>query len=133
MYILVFALVGAFALWVSFAAPHKSTGSGTLAGPVIVVDLNHDGLPNHKDTITYKVSTTATTTPEVGTRCYQGGKFVLDAYSGYFNSSIQGPNVTLNSGYWDASKAASCTGRLFYYDRHGRQVVLATLSYNVNP
>ena len=128
-----FGVVGGFIGWAAFAAPHKPRGSGTIAGPYMVLDLNHDGLPNHRDEVTYKVSTTASSTPEVHTKCYQGTNFVLDGYTGYFNSSIQGPNLTLDSSYWNPTLAAKCTADLFYYDHHGRQIVLASLSYTVNP
>ena len=38
----------------------------------------------HYGRITFDVSTTATTTPQVGLRCYQGSNWVYDAYVGYF-------------------------------------------------
>jgi hypothetical protein len=50
-----------------------TTGSSTLTGPVIVHDLNGNGSADHGDSITFNVSTTATSTPTVGLRCYQNG------------------------------------------------------------
>lgn len=111
----------------------SSGGSSTLTGPVMVTDLNGDGLPNHGDSITFNVSTTATSSPEVGLRCYQGNAWVLDGYVGYYPSYAFNPYFTLDSSYWDSTQSASCTARLFYYDNRSRERVLATLSFDVAP
>jgi hypothetical protein len=110
-----------------------TTSTSTLSGPVMVTDLNGDGLPNHRDSITFDVSTTATSTPEVGLRCYQGSAWVLDGYVGYWSGYEFTPYFTLDSGYWVDGVEASCTARLFYYDKRGREQDLATLSFSVAP
>lgn len=107
--------------------------SSTLTGPVMYTDLNGNGVANHGDSITFNVSTTATSTPEVGLRCYQGSAWVLDGYVGYYPSYAFNPYFTLDSSYWDSSQSASCTARLFYYDSRSREHVLATLSFDVAP
>jgi hypothetical protein len=108
-----------------------STTSSTLSGPVMVTDLNGDGSPNHYDSITFDVSTTATAYPEVGLRCYQGSSWVFDGYVGYFPGYLFDPWFTLDSGYWVDGVAASCDARLFYYDNRGREHVRATKSLPV--
>jgi hypothetical protein len=117
LYMLAFAVVGAFTLWVSFAAPHNGdtkTGTSSLTGPVMVTDLNSDGLPNKGDSITFNVSTTATSLPQVGLRCYQGTSYVFDAYVGYFPGYLFNKWFTLSSNYWQNAAAATCHARLFY-------------------
>lgn len=140
LFVLIFASVGAVAIWQSLAAPHNggggkpTGGTSTLTGPVMVGDLNSDGLANHGDTIDFTVSTTATSVPQVGLRCYQGSNFIYDAYKSFYGSD---PAFTspfkLESGYWQSGTAANCTARLFYNDKKGHQVVLTTLSFVVNP
>ena len=85
----------------------------------------------HNGRITFNVSTTATDTPMVGVRCYQGSDFVMDGYVGYFPSYMFNPWFVLDSGYWADGVAATCNARLFYYDRRGREIVLATKSFPV--
>src|SRR5262245_25500999 len=101
--------------------------SGTVSGPVMVTDNNGDGLPNHGDSITFNVSATGTSTPQVGLRCHQDGNWIYDGYVGYFPGYMFDPWFTLQSSYWVSGISASCTARLFYNDRRGRQIVLATL------
>jgi len=113
--------------------PQGGGGSSTLTGPVMVHDWNSNGAPNYNDDITFNVSTTATTRPEVGLRCWQGTNWVDDAYVSYFDSWLSAPYFTLNSTKWDATLAASCTARLFYYNKRGQENVLATLSFEVAP
>jgi hypothetical protein len=130
IYVAAFSMIGLFTLWVSLAAPHKSGGS--ITGPVMVTDANSNGVANWGDVITYNVAATTTSTPNVSTRCYQNGSFVLDAYSEFYPDGVNGPNTTLKSNYW-TSGAANCTARLFSYDKRGNQIVLATLNFDVNP
>jgi hypothetical protein len=108
-------------------------GAGTFSGPVMVADNNGDGHPNRLDSITFNVSTTATTKPQVGLRCYQGSNWIYDGYVGYFPGYMFSPWFTLDSGYWEAGVPATCNARLFYNDQRGRQIVLATMSFGVAP
>jgi hypothetical protein len=109
----------------------SSSSSSTLVGPVMLVDNNGDGLANHYDSITFNVATTATSKPQVGLRCYQGSAWVYDGYVGYWAGYMFTPYFTLDSGYWEAGVPATCNARLFYNDNRGREVVLATLSFDV--
>jgi hypothetical protein len=111
-----------------------TTGSSTLTGPVIVHDLNGNGYADHGDSITFNVSTTATSTPTVGLRCYQNGVWVYDEYLGFYSGGYwTNPYFTLDSTYWITGASASCTARLFYYDRRSREQGLATLTFPVGP
>ncbi len=134
MYVLVFALVGAFALWVSLAAPHKggNGGGGNTLSLVLSDDLNNDGLPNYNDTITYSVSSGATSAPSVKTACYQNGVLVLHADASFYsgNPFAYQDFLKLTSGAWTGG-SADCTATM-YYNSHNKQVTLATLSFHVN-
>jgi len=107
--------------------------TSTFTGPVMVKDQNGNGSPNYMDEITFNVSTTASTRPEVGLRCYQGTAFVEDAYVSYFDSWLSPTYFQLGSSYWDPTLDASCTARLFYYDSRAREHVLATITFAVAP
>ena len=87
----------------------------------------------HNGRVTFNVSTTATDRPFVGLRCYQGTNFVYDGYVGYFPGAMFDPWFTLDSPSWADGVSASCTARLFYYDRRGNQNVLMEQSFPVAP
>ena len=106
------------------------TGGGSLS--LVVLD-GADSVANHGERVAFEVSTTATDRPFVGVRCWQGSDWVLDGYTGYFETYMYDPWVTLDSPYWTAGVEASCTARLFYYDNRGNQNVLATLDFPALP
>ena len=90
-------------------------GSGSLTLKM-VKDLNGNGLPNWGDTVTFNVSTNATTEPNVSLTCSQNGTVVYGAVSGFY-SSYPWPwtqNMTLSSNAWQGG-AASCTAKLYYF------------------
>src|SRR5215207_1619435 len=90
-------------------------GSGTIT-LAMVSDANADGLPNWGDTVTFNVSTTATTQPHVDLTCTQGGVVVYGATTGLY-ASYPWPwtkNMTLASTAW-AGGSASCTAKLYYF------------------
>ena len=86
----------------------------------------------HNGRVTFNVSTTATDRPFVGLRCWQGTNFVYDGYVGYFPGAMFDPWFTLDSESWADGASASCTARLFYYDRRGNQNVLMQQSFPVS-
>lgn len=116
----------------ALAGKPGATTSGSLAGPVLVQDLGADARVNHRDTVTFTVSTSATK-PYVGVRCYQGASFVYDSYVGYFDAAWFAKAFTLDSSYWGAGTDATCTARLFTYDNRGRERVQSTLPFVVAP
>jgi len=128
------AAVAAFAL-ASTALAGKPGGGGTTSSGSGMTLVLMDGATQaqHYGRITFKVSTSATSTPNVGLRCYQGTNWVFDAYVGYFPGYMFEQWFTLKSNYWVDGIPATCTARLFYNDRRGRQVILSTMSFPVAP
>lgn len=109
-------------------------GGGKDNGSVSLVVLDgSDQVANHLERVGFEVATTATDRPFVGVRCWQGSAYVFDGYTGYFDSYMFDPWVTLDSPYWTAGQPADCTARLFAYDRRGNQKVLATVDFPVAP
>lgn len=116
----------------------KGGGGGTTSGGsssltlAMVNDLNGNGTPNWGDTITFNVSTTATTSPELKLTCYQGGVAVYWTqtayYAGYPFPWTQ--IMTLKSGMWTGG-AADCTAVL-YYSSGKKTVTLTTLGFHVD-
>jgi hypothetical protein len=125
------------AIWQSLAAPHNgggkpSSGGGTLSLKM-VTDVNSDGLPNWNDTVTFDVSTTATTEPHVSVTCSQNGTVVYGATTGFY-ASYPWPwtnNMNLASSSWTGG-GADCTAKLYYFS--GKKMpTLATVNFHVNP
>lgn len=110
----------------------KATAGGSLA-LVMVADANGDGVPNYMDSVTFDIVQSTTDLPMVGLRCYQGSSFVHDGYVALYDASWLAKHFTLGSGYWDPAQDSACMARLFYYDRRGREKVLATLDFAVAP
>jgi hypothetical protein len=108
-----------------------SGGNGSSSFSLVLMDGATQA--KHYGRITFDVSTTATSTPSVGLRCYQGSTWVYDSYVGYFPGYMFEKWFTLQSNYWADGVPATCDARLFYNDRRGRQVVLATMSFDVAP
>jgi hypothetical protein len=105
-------------------------GSGTISWHVMD---GADSVANYRERVTFDVATTSTDRPFVGLRCYQGSAFVLDGYTGYFPTYMFDPWITLGSPSWNPAVSADCTARLFYYNKRGGQVVVATTSFTVQP
>ncbi|HSW85579.1 MAG TPA: hypothetical protein VLF79_03160 [Candidatus Saccharimonadales bacterium] len=136
LFIIAFAALGMIAVLQSFAAPGggggKHTTSSTITGPVLVEDINGDGLVNHGDSITFNISTTATDQPFVNLQCFQNGTRVLNGWAGFFDAALnKGRSFGLNSGAWQ-SGAANCTAFLDMDTKQGFKQ-LASTNFNVNP
>jgi len=108
----------------------SSSGSSLSLQTPLVYDANGDGLPNWGDTVTFNVSTTATSAPYVDLTCSQSGTLVYSATSGFFDGYMWPwtKNMTLSSQSWTGG-AASCTATLYYFGSRGKEVVLSTLSF----
>jgi len=112
---------------------HGGASSSSSLALVMVNDLNGNGLPNWGGMVTYSVSTTATTIPEVGTACYQNGTEVYYHEGGFYAGDPWAPadqRFVLQSYVW-ASGKADCSATLFYMNKKLREVDLATLSFHV--
>ena len=109
-------------------------GGGTTSGGgslslVMVTDLNGNGAPNWGDTVTFNVSTTATTQPNVSLTCSQNGTVVYGAVSGFY-AGYPWPStqyMRLSSTNWSGG-AANCVAQLYYIS--GTSTVnLASISF----
>lgn len=124
--LLIFGLIASTALAGKGGGPVK----GSLA-IVMVDDMNADGLPNHAETVTFEVSTSATDKPYVNVRCYQGGAFVYDGWAGFYDAAWFGRDFTMSSTYW-VGGAADCNARLVMWSRNGRERTLADMTFHVD-
>jgi len=128
--LIVVALIASTALAAKGAS---QGGSGSSLSLAMYTDANGNGQPNYMDDITFDLSTSSTAQLTVGVRCWQGSDFVFDSYVGYFEGAWFNPYFTLGSTYWAPSLDATCTARLFYYNRRGAERVLATTDFGVAP
>jgi hypothetical protein len=132
---LVVALVVVLAVTpIAFAGKPSGGGGGggsSSLSLVVTTDQNGNGLPNFGDTITYNVSTTATSAPSVKTTCYQNGVAVLWSQSSFYagNPFSYMNYLALQSGLW-TSGAADCTA-VMYYTSGKRTITLSTLGFHV--
>jgi hypothetical protein len=103
-----------------------SGGTSSVTGPVMVVDLTGNSLPNWGDTVTFDISTTATAQPYVNLVCSG-----YNSWKGVFAGSLDTNwNFVLSSGGW-TSGANDCTATLGYYTKQGFQK-LASTSFHVD-
>jgi hypothetical protein len=131
------ALVLALALVpAAFAGKGKPGGGGgggsSSLSLVLSTDLNSNGVPNWDDTITYNVSTTATSGPQVSTECSQNGVLVLQGNAAFYdgNPFAYMDLVKLATGAWTGG-SADCTAKMYYMSGK-RTITLATLAFHVD-
>jgi hypothetical protein len=106
-----------------------STGTSSITGPYMVTDTGTPGV-SFGDTVTFNVSTTATSQPYVNVVC-SGNGVGYDSWRGYFAGSLDWNwNFVLGSGGW-TSGAADCTAWLGMYTKQGFQR-LASTSFHVD-
>lgn len=108
-------------------------GNGTIS-LVMVSDADANGLPNYGDTITFAVSTTATTQPYVTVNCYQGSTLVYQQSSGIFWGSLNQMFVLGGTTAWQGGGAADCTAYLQNWDsysKHHTVTNLASMNFSV--
>ena len=105
-------------------------GSSGSISPVMVNDVGTSGT-SLGDTVTFNVSTTATTKPWVTVKCFQNGTLVSKESNGIFPTSLD-QNFTLGpTGFWQGG-AASCTATLENWDgysKNGSITPLASISF----
>ena len=100
-----------------------SAGTGTIS--LVLVDST-DGLAHYGQTVTFAVSTTATSEPWVHLQCYQGRTLVGEGWDGYFEGSLSGRDFVLSSPSWTGGDA-DCTASL----TDPNWTVLARTSFHV--
>jgi len=106
-----------------------STSGGGSLSLVMVSDQNGNGLPNWGDSVTFNISTTATSQPNVSLTCTQNGVVVYGAVSGFY-AGYPWPwtqVMSLSSQNWTGG-AASCVAKLYYFSG-SKTVTLASLSF----
>jgi hypothetical protein len=108
----------------------KGSGGASSVSVVMVNDVNRDGSANYGDTITFSVSSSATTQPYVELTCAQNGTVVYQHTAGIYPGYPWSQNYVLSSNYW-TSGGASCSAILEYNTRRGTST-LATLDFAVN-
>lgn len=108
-------------------------GTGGTIALVMVTDANANGAPNYGDTVTFAVSTTATTMPYVTVNCYQGGTLVYQQSDGIFAISLNQNFMLGGTTAWQ-SGPASCTAYLQNWDsysKHHSITNLASMNFSV--
>lgn len=108
-------------------------GSGGTIALVMVQDANGNGSPDYGDTVTFAVSTSATTQPFVTVNCYQAGQLVYQASNGIFAISLNQLFVLGGTTAWQGG-AASCTAYLQNWDsyaKHHTVTNLASMTFSV--
>ncbi len=106
----------------------KPNGDGGSLSLVMVVDNNGNGAPNHGDTVTFDVTTTADR-PFVSVHCYQGGALVMGASAGFYEGYPWSKNFGLWTTSW-TSGGADCTAQLYTTRDGSRITTLATLAFH---
>ena len=119
----------------AFAGKGGGTGGnkpgGGTGGLSLVLLNSMDGLPHWGQQITFNVTTTATSAPNVSVTCSKSGAVVYGAVSGFY-ASYPWPwtqIMTLSSQSW-AGGAADCVASLYYFSGT-RTVTLGSLSFHV--
>ena len=117
------------------AGQNKATSS-SISPPIVVSTGTPTAAPapttapKYGDTVTFDVSTTATTTPFVNLNCYQNGALVAQGWATFFAGGTPG-SFGLASPIWK-SGAADCTADLGMFSKNGKWNVLASSSFHVN-
>ena len=111
--------------------PAAHRAPATVSTLKVVLINSTDGQAHWGQSVTFNVSTTATTEPNVSLSCYQSGTLVFSGEAGFYAGYPWPGSQTfiLSSPSW-TSGVASCTASLYYFG--GRKTVtLASLSIPV--
>ena len=111
-----------------------SGGGGTTSGSgsmTLVLLNSSDSVANWGESVTFTVSTTATTRPFVALQCSQGGVQVYSMSAGFFPDYPFTTTYVLKSSSWTGG-AASCTATLYYVNSKGGDTIIGTMSVPVS-
>ena len=118
----------------SATGPSKPTSSISLvlmAAPTATAPAP----PYYGDTVTFNVSTTATTQPFVHLKCWQSKTLVLEGWQGFFDIALGSQQFNLGpTPAWQGG-AATCTAYLENWDQYsskGKITVLASTTFDVS-
>lgn len=122
------SIIGLSTLTTVPVASKQAAGTSSLS---LVLINSTDGLPHWGQTVTFKVSTTATSQPDVTLACRQNGTIVYSAWAGFYPSYPWpgSQDMVLSSQAW-TSGGASCTATLSYVNGK-KTVTLTTLNFQV--
>jgi hypothetical protein len=129
------SLVALFA-FAGSAVAGKTSASSSITGPYLA---SATGSPlaaapattaHFGDTITFNVSTTATSNPFVNLNCYQNGALVMNSWSAFFPGGLN-QNFGLYSPSWQ-SGAADCSADLGMLTNNGKWKVLASTNFHAD-
>lgn len=122
------SIIGLSTLTTVPVASKQSAGTSSLS---LVLMNSTDGLPHWGQTVTFKVSTTATSQPDVTLACRQNGTIVYSAWAGFYPSYPWpgSQDMVLSSQAW-TSGGAACTATLSYVNGK-KTVTLTTLNFQV--
>jgi hypothetical protein len=126
-------LVGAAPAFAAAKGSGGKPGDGGSSSLTVVNETAPGTAPAYGETVTFDVSTSATSRPYVGLSCSQNGVEVYSTSAGFF-AGYPWPwqrNMPLSSGSW-TSGAASCVATLYFYAGNGKFTDLATLSFPVS-
>jgi hypothetical protein len=112
---------------------HGGGGGGSTTGTGTISLSLMDGATeaHYGARVTFVESTTATDSPFVHLRCFQGGALVLEGWQGFFDTALGnqwfylGPTPSWSGG------AADCTANLEKYSSKGSWSVLGSTSFPV--
>jgi len=132
-------LVGAlmlFATSAALAAPGgKTTSSSSISLATAAAGTSGVTGPSYGGTVTFNVSTDATTQPFVHLQCTQNGTLVAEGWQAWFYGAVGTQTFTLGPTPAWQSGAADCTAYLENWDNYGTKgkiSVLASTSFHVN-
>jgi hypothetical protein len=121
---------------VAVASPGGKTASSSSSISLVTTNApSGTSSPSYGDSVTFNVSTTATTQPMVHLQCTQNGTLVLESWQAWFYGAVGPQMFTLGpTPAWQGG-AASCTAYLENWDNYGTKgkiTVLATTTFSVN-
>jgi hypothetical protein len=128
--VLVLSLALVPAAFAGKGRPSGGGGSSSITGPVMVTDVDGDGVVSFGDIVTFNESTTATSQPYVNVLCYQNGVLVMNSWAGFFDQALNSSrDFGLYSPSWQ-SGAADCIAWVDMNTKQGMKQ-LASVSFQV--
>ena len=122
----------------AFAAPGGQNKSSSSSIALVLTAASTSGgttSPSYADSVTFSVSTDATSQPFVHLKCFQNGSAVLESWQAWFYGAVGTQSFNLGpSTAWQGG-AADCTASLENWDsysKNGHTSVLASTNFHVN-
>jgi hypothetical protein len=117
------------------AAPNRTTSSSIALVLMTAPTAAAPAQPSYGSTVSFAVSTTATTQPFVHLKCWQSKTLVLEGWQGFFDTALGSQQFVLGpTPLWQAG-TATCTAYLENWEQYsskGKVTVLASTSFDVS-